>query len=63
MAYFSQKEFAAFVAATSGQAKVSWLALSGHLLNEEESAALEKLLEDFFRTRGHRSFQQHGGGR
>jgi hypothetical protein len=63
MAYFSQKEFAAFIAATVGQAKVSWLALSGRVLNEKESAELEKLLEDFFRTRGHRSFRQHGGGR
>ena len=59
--YFSQKEFSAFVAATAGQAKLSWLALSGHVLSDKESAELEKLLEDFFRAREHRSFKQHGG--
>ena len=63
MAYFSQQEFAAFIAATTGQAKVSWLALSGQVMNEKESTDLKKLLEDFFRGREHRSFRQQGGGR
>lgn len=61
--YFSQEEFAAFVASTAGQAKVAWLALSGHVLSETESDELQKLLADFFRARGHRSFKQHGGAK
>ena len=57
--YFSQKDFAAFVAGTSGQTKLTWLALSGDLLNEEDSAELEHLLDEFFRKREHRSFRKH----
>ena len=56
--YFSQKEFAAFVAGTSGQVKLTWVALSGDLLNEKEAAELERLLDEFFRKRGHRSFRK-----
>ena len=58
--YFSQKEFAAFVAGTSGQVKLTWLAISGDLLNEKDAAELERLLDEFFRKRGHRSFHRHG---
>ena len=54
--YFSQKEFAAFVAGTSGQVKLTWLALSGDVLNEKDVTELERLLDEFFRQRGHRSF-------
>jgi len=57
--YFSQKEFAAFVAGNSGQVRLTWLALSGDLLNEKDAAELERLLDDFFRKRGHRSFRKH----
>lgn len=57
--YFSEKEFAAFVARMSGQVKLTWLAFSGDLLNEEDSAELEHLLAEFFRRRGHRSFRKH----
>ena len=57
--YFSEKEFAAFVAGMSGQVKLIWLALSGDLLNEEDSAELEHLLDGFFRKREHRSFRKH----
>jgi hypothetical protein len=58
--YFSQKEFTAFVAGTSGQVKLTWLAISGDLLNERDAAELERLLNEFFRKRGHRSFRKHG---
>ena len=57
--YFSEKEFAAFVAGMSGQVKLTWLALSGDLLNEEDSTALERLLDEFFPKRDHRSFRKH----
>jgi hypothetical protein len=57
--YFSQKEFAGFVAGTTGQVKLTWLALSGNLLNEKDAAELERLLDEFFRKRGHRSFRKH----
>ncbi len=59
--FFSQKEFAAFVAGTAGQVKLIWLALSGDLLNETDSAELQHLLDEFFRKRGHRSFRKGGG--
>jgi hypothetical protein len=58
--YFSQKEFAAFVAGTSGQVKLTWLAISGDLLNEKDASELERLLDEFFRKRRHRSFRKHG---
>jgi len=57
--YFSEKEFAAFAAGTSGQIKLTWLALSGDLLNEKDSAELEHLLKELFRKHGHRSFRKH----
>jgi hypothetical protein len=57
--YFSEREFAAFVAGMTGQVKLTWLALSGDLLNEKDSAELEHLLDEFFRKRGHRSFRKH----
>jgi hypothetical protein len=57
--YFSQREFAAFVAGTRGQVRLTWLALSGDLLNDKDSAELERLLDEFFRKRGHRSFRKH----
>ncbi len=57
--YFSENEFAAFVAGMSGQVKLTWLALSGDALNQEDSAALARLLDEFFRKRGHRSFRKH----
>jgi len=57
--YFSQKEFAGFVAGTAGQVKLTWLALSGNLLNERDAAELERLLDEFFRKRGLRSFRKH----
>jgi len=58
--YFSQKEFAAFVVGTSGRVKLTWLSISGDLLNERDAAELERLLDEFFRKRGHRSFRKHG---
>ncbi len=57
--YFSQKEFAAFVARSTGQIKLTWLALSGDLLNEKDATELERMLDEFFRKRGHRSFRKH----
>jgi hypothetical protein len=48
---FSEKEFHAFVAASSDRLKVMWLALSGDVLTPEESAELEKLLAEFFSER------------
>lgn len=57
--YFSQKEFAAFVAGSTGQVRLTWLALSGDLLSEKDAAELERLLDEFFRGRGHRSFRKH----
>jgi len=56
--YFSQKEFAAFVAGVGGQVRLTWLAISGDLLSEKDSAQLEHLLDEFFRQRGHRSFRK-----
>jgi hypothetical protein len=58
--YFSEGEFAAFVAGMTGQVKLTWLALSGDLLNEKDSSELEHLLDQLFRKRGHRSFRKHG---
>jgi hypothetical protein len=58
--YFSEREFAAFAAGMTGQVKLTWLALSGDLLNEKDSAELERLLDQFFRKRGHHSFRKHG---
>jgi len=58
--YFSQKEFAAFVAGTSGQTKLTWLALSGDVLNERDAAELGGVFDEFFHKRGHRSFRKHG---
>ena len=57
--YFSEKEFAAFVAGSTGQVKLTWLALSRDLLNEQDAAELERLLGEFFRKRGHHSFRKH----
>jgi hypothetical protein len=57
--YFSEREFAASVAGMSGQVRLIWLALSGDLLNEQDSAELERVLDQFFRKRGHRSFRKH----
>jgi hypothetical protein len=58
--YFSMKEFTAFVVETAGQAKLRWLALSGSVLNETDSAELQRILEEFFRQRNHHSFRKHG---
>jgi hypothetical protein len=58
--YFSEREFAAFVAGMTGQVKLTWLALSGDLLKEKDAAELETLLDKFLRKRGHRSFRKHG---
>ena len=57
--YFSEREFAAFVAGMTGQVKLTWLALSGDLFNEKDAAELERLLDQFFRNRGHCSFRKH----
>ena len=57
--YFSEREFEAFVAGMSRQVKLTWLALSGDLLDEKDSAELKHLLDEFFRKRGHRSFRRH----
>ena len=59
MSYFSQREYAAFLATLTGQAKISWLALSGKTLSEQETRELEALLDEFFRKRNHRSFKLH----
>lgn len=59
MSYFSQREFQAFVAAAVGHLNCSWLALAGRVLTKEQGRELEKLLDDFFRRTGHRSFNQH----
>lgn len=56
---FSEREFAAFVAGMSRQVKLTWLALSGDLLNGKDSTKLEHLLDEFFRKREHRSFRKH----
>jgi len=57
--YFSQRDFRAFVSSTVGEVKVSWLALAGETLDEAARTELERLLEDFFRARGNRSFRKH----
>lgn len=57
--YFSEREFAAFLAGMTGQVKLTWLALSGDLLDEKDATELERLFDEFFRKRGHRSFRQH----
>jgi hypothetical protein len=57
--YFSEREFAAFVAGMTGQVKLTWLALSGDLLNEKDASELERLIDEFFRQRGDRSFRKH----
>ena len=58
--YFSLKEFVAFVVEATGQVKLRWLALSGDVLNDEDSAELQRTLEEFFRKRKHPSFRKHG---
>jgi hypothetical protein len=58
--YFSQKESQAFVAGIASQMKLSWLALSGEVLSDKDSAELQQVLEQFFRSKGHHSFRQHG---
>src|SRR2546422_5745810 len=35
-------------------------ALAGEMPDESDRAELERLLDDFFRARGHRSFRAHG---
>jgi RNA-splicing ligase RtcB len=57
--YFSQREFQAFVAAAVGHINCGWLALSGRVLSKNEARELEQLLDQFFRSTGHRSFKQH----
>ena len=58
--YFSMKEFEAFVVDATAQVKLRWLALSGDVLNDDDSAELQRILEEFFRQRNHSSFHQHG---
>ena len=58
--YFSMKEFKAFVVEATGQVKLRWLALSGDVLNDEDSAELQGILEEFFRQQDHSSFRKHG---
>lgn len=58
--YFSMKEFMAFIVATTGQVKLRWLALSGEVLNDADSADLQQRLEEFFCERNHSSFRKHG---
>jgi siderophore synthetase component len=58
--YFSMKEFMAFAVEVTGQVKLRWLALSGEVLNETDSAELQRILEEFFRKRNHHSFRKHG---
>lgn len=61
MAYFSQREYRAFLAASVSHVCVAWLALAGRPLNEVQRSELLQLLDAFFRKVDHRSFQQHGG--
>jgi len=58
--YFSMKEFKAFVVEAAGQVKLRWLGLSGDVLNDTDSAELQRLLEEFFHQRKHRSLRKHG---
>jgi hypothetical protein len=58
--YFSIKEFKAFVVEATGQVRLRWLALSGEVLNDDDSAELQRILAEFFRHRNHSSFHQHG---
>jgi hypothetical protein len=57
--YFSLKEFVAFVVEATGQVKLRWLALSGEVLSDEDSAELQRTLEEFFLKRNHCSFRKH----
>jgi len=37
-----------------------WLALSGSVLNEADSAELQRILEGFFHKQNHNSVRKHG---
>jgi hypothetical protein len=50
----------AFVVKITGQVKLRWPALSGDVLNGEDSAELQRVLEEFFRQRNQSSFRKHG---
>jgi len=58
--YFSMKEFRAFVIEVTGRVRLRWLAFSGDVLNETDSAELQQMLGEFFRERNHHSFRKHG---
>ncbi|PYU38024.1 MAG: hypothetical protein DMG54_31665 [Acidobacteria bacterium] len=58
--YFSMKEFKAFVVEATGQVKLRWLGLSGDVPSDTDSAELQRLVEEFFRQRKHRSLRKHG---
>ena len=60
VSYFAQQEFAAFVASSVAHVALKWLALSGRPLNQQQRDELTRLLDEFFRKTGHRSFKQHG---
>ncbi len=59
MAYFAEKDFASFIAGEVGRLRLGWLALAGGMLDENDRAELERLLDDFFRARPHRSLRAH----
>jgi len=60
MPYFAQTEYRSFIAASVGRICVAWLALAGQPLNQQQRDELTRLLDEFFRKTGHRSFKQHG---
>ncbi len=59
MAYFSQREYRAFLAASVSHVAVAWLALAGRPMNKQQRDELTLLLDEFFRKSGHRSFRKH----
>ena len=60
MGYFSQREYRTFVAASVSHIAVAWFALAGRPLTQQQRVQLEEVLDKFFRSIEHRSFQQHG---
>lgn len=60
MAYFSQREYGSFLAASVSHIAVAWFALAGRPLTQQQRVQLEEVLDKFFRSTEHRSFEQHG---
>ncbi len=58
---FSMREYRAFLTASADHVSVAWLALAGGPLSQRDRSELERLLDEFFRKTGDRSFQQHAG--